>query len=246
MPTPQKTAIVTGASRGIGAAIAQHLAANRYAVVVNYRADPHAAETIVAAITRAGGAAAACQADLTIEDQAKSLINFATTQFGPLDLLVNNAGRAIGAPLTDIDAEHMQTQTSLNIAGLLFATKHASAAFADRGGCIINISSVQGVTPIPGGAVYCATKAAVNAITISLAAELGPRNIRVNAIAPGLIMTDKMQAKLPEDAKPEIINATPLRRLGNPDDIADIVTFLASDAASWITGQIITASGGYR
>ena len=153
--------------------------------------------------------------------------------------------RCIHAP-RPIDADHVNAQTALNIAGVLFASKHATIAFGDAGGSIINISSVQGVSPIAGGAVYCATKAAVNAITVSLAAELGPRKIRVNAVAPGLIMTEKMKAKVPEEAKQEIMKDTPLGRLSTPEEVAEVVGFLASEAARWITGQVITASGGYR
>lgn len=241
-----KVAVVTGASRGIGAAIAQHLAADGFAVVVNYKSRKDDADAVIAEIVRTGGNAASFKADVSSDSEAKALIDLTIGEFGRIDVLVNNAGLAVGRPLIEIDADHVNAQTGLNIAGLLFASKHAVLAFGDAGGTIINISSIQGVSPIPGGAVYCATKAAVNTITVSLAAELGPRKIRVNAVAPGLTMTDQMKAKVPEEAKQEIMKDTPLGRLGTPEEVAEVVGFLASDAARWITGQVITASGGYR
>lgn len=242
----KKVAVVTGASGGIGAVIARHFGAQGFAVVVNYKTRKDEANAVVAEIVRAGGRAVAFRADMSSDSDAKGLIDFTISEFGQIDVLVNNAGVATGRPLVEIDVAHVNAQTSLNITGVLFASKHATIAFGDAGGSIINISSVQGVAPIAGGVVYCATKAAVNAITVSLAAELGPRKIRVNAVAPGLIMTEKMKAKVPEEAKQEIIKDTPLGRLGTPEEIAEIVGFLASDAARWITGQVITASGGYR
>ncbi len=246
MQDMEKVAVVTGASRGIGAAIARHLAANGFAVVVNYKTRKDEADAVIAEIIRTGGNAASFEADVSSDSDAKGLIDFAVSEFGRVDVLVNNAGLAVGRPLIEIDMDHVNAQTGLNIAGLLFASKQAVLAFGDAGGTIINISSIQGVSPIPGGAVYCATKAAVNAITVSLAAELGLRKIRVNAVAPGLTMTKQMKAKVPEEAKQEIMKDTPLGRLGTPEEIAEVVGFLASNAARWITGQVITASGGYR
>ncbi len=246
MQAIMKVAVVTGASRGIGAAIARHLAAQGFAVLINYKTKDDEADAVASDILRTGGRAVSFKADMSSDDNAKALVDFAIKKFGRLDVLVNNAGLAVGRSLVEIDADHVNTQIALNIAGVLFASKHATLAFGDAGGAIINISSIQGVSPIPGGAVYCATKAAVNAITVSLAAELGPRKIRVNAVAPGLIMTEKMRAMVPEDAKQEIMKDTPLGRLGTPEEIAEVVGFLASDAARWITGQVIVASGGYR
>lgn len=242
----KKVAVVTGASRGIGAIIARHFGAQGFAVLVNYKTRKDEAGAVVAEIVRAGGNAAFFEADVSSDSEAKKLIDFAISEFGRIDVLVNNAGLAVGRPLIEIEADHVNAQTALNIAGVLFTSKHATLAFGDVGGSIINISSIQGVSPIPGGVVYCATKAAVNAITVSLAAELGPRKIRVNAVAPGLIMTEKMTARVPEEAKREIMKDTPLGRLGTPEEIAEVVGFLASEAARWITGQVITASGGYR
>lgn len=241
-----KVAVVTGASRGIGAVIARHLASQGFAVLINYKIRGDEADAVVSDIIRSGGTAASFMADMSSDDDARALIDFAIKKFGRLDVLVNNAGLAVGRSLVEIDADHVNTQIAVNIAGVLFASKHATLAFGNVGGAIINISSIQGVSPIPGGAVYCATKAAVNAITVSLAAELGPRKIRVNAVAPGLIMTEKMKAMVLEEAKQEIIKDTPLGRLGTPEEIAEVVGFLASDAARWITGQVIVASGGYR
>ncbi len=239
-----KTAIVTGAARGIGAAIATRLAAAGYAVVINYATHAAEAEAVRDAIVKAGGKAAIRQADITCETEAAALIDFAVETFGPLHLLVNNAGIAIGRPLAEIDAAHITDLTAVNIAGLLFASKHAARRFPAAGGVIVNISSVNATSPVPGGAVYSATKAAVNAITVSLARELGAQQIRVNALAPGLTMTDRYAAEIPEDAKQSVIAETPLGRLGLPDDIAGVVVFLASDDARWVTGQIIAASGG--
>jgi 3-oxoacyl-[acyl-carrier protein] reductase len=234
-----KTAVVTGAARGIGAAIATRLGAAGYAVVINYATHAAEAEAVRDAIICAGGQAATRQADITCETEAAALIDFAVETFGPLHLLVNNAGIAIGRPLAEID-----DLTAVNIAGLLLASKHAARVFPAAGGVIVNISSVNATSPVPGGAVYSATKAAVNAITVSLARELGTRQIRVNALAPGLTMTARYAAEIPEEAKQSVIAETPLGRLGLPDDIAGVVVFLASDDARWVTGQIIGASGG--
>jgi len=239
-----KTAIVTGAARGIGAAIATRLAAAGYAVVINYATRAAEAEAVRAAIVNSGGRALTRQADISSETQAAALVDFAVEAFGPLHLLVNNAGIAIGRPLAEIDAAHVNELVGVNIAGLLFACKHAARVFPAAGGVIVNISSINATSPVPGGAVYSATKAAMNAITVSLARELGGRQIRVNALAPGLTMTDRYAAEIPEDAKQHVIEETPLGRLGLPDDIAGVVVFLASDDARWITGQIIAASGG--
>lgn len=242
----RKVAIVTGGSGGIGAAIARHFGNEGFAVLVNYKTRKDEADAVVAEIVRGGGKAASYQADVSSHSNAKGLIDFAISEFGRIDVLVNNAGLAVGRPLIEIDSDHVTALTALNIAGVLFASKHAAIALGDTGGCIINISSIQGISPIPGGVVYCATKAAVNAITVSLAAELGPRKIRVNAVAPGVTMTEKMRANAPEEDKLEVLKNTPLGRLGTPEEIAEVVGFLASDAARWITGQVITASGGYR
>jgi 3-oxoacyl-[acyl-carrier protein] reductase len=239
-----KSAIVTGGAGGLGAAMVRSLAAAGYAVVIHYHTQAEAAQALATGILQTGGRAAAFHADITVEDEAAALIAFATQSFGRLDVLVNNAGIAKGCSLDKIDTAHINDLTAVNIAGLLFASKHAARAFGNAGGSIINISSTNATSPVPGGAVYSATKAAVNAITISLARELGPRNIRVNAVAPGLTMTPAYDTAIPEDAKQHVIGQTPLGRLGLPEDIAGVVAFLASDAARWINGQVIAVSGG--
>jgi 3-oxoacyl-[acyl-carrier protein] reductase len=237
-------AVITGASQGIGAAIARHFAGVGYAVVVNYHKSPEAAEALCADITEAGGSAKAFHADITDEAQSAALIDFAVTGFGGLSVLVNNAGFAEGMPISEITAAHIDATFALNIRGLLFCCKHAARAFGENGGAIINISSVNGISPVPGGAAYSGSKAAVNAITIALARELGPKNIRVNALAPGLTMTKRYLADIPESAKQHVIGETPLGRLGTPDDIARAAAFLAAADAGWVTGQILAASGG--
>jgi 3-oxoacyl-[acyl-carrier protein] reductase len=237
-------AIITGASQGIGAAIARHFASLGYAVVLNYHKSPDAAEALYAEITAAGGTAKPFRADITDEAQAAALIDFALENFGGLTVLVNNAGHAEGMPIADITAAHIDATLALNIRGLLFCCKHAVRAFGDAGGAIINVSSVNGLSPVPGGAAYSGSKAAVNAITVSLARELGPKNIRVNAIAPGLTMTPRYLADIPDDAKQHVIGQTPLGRLGAPEDIARATALLACANAGWVTGQILAASGG--
>jgi 3-oxoacyl-[acyl-carrier protein] reductase len=244
LPVTRRVAIVTGASVGIGAEIARHFAGLGYAVVVNYNNGHEAARAICGEITAAGGTATPFQADITTEARAAALIHHAITTFGALNVLVNNAGHAQAQPITEITAEHIDATFALNVRGLLFCCKHAALAFGDGGGAIVNISSVNGISPVPGGAAYSASKAAVNAITIALARELGSKNIRVNALAPGLTMTPRYLSEIPDDAKNHVIAQTPLGRLGTPQDIARAAAFLASDDAAWITGQILSASGG--
>lgn len=239
-----KTAVITGASRGIGAAIAKHLADIGYAVVVGYHAHGADAETVCSAISGSGGVAKAFRADISSEPEAAALMKFAIDEFGRLDLLVNNAGLAEGMPIEEIDAAHVEKTFAVNVRGLLFCCKYAVIAFDEGGGVIVNISSTNATSPVPGGAAYSGSKAAVNAITISLARELGARNIRVNAVAPGLTMTDRYLAEVPNAAKTAVVKETPLGRLGTPRDIVGLVAFLAADDAGWITGQIISASGG--
>jgi 3-oxoacyl-[acyl-carrier protein] reductase len=242
-----KVAIVTGASKGIGAAIAEKLAANGAAVVVNYSRSASEAEALVKRIRNGGSRAIAVQADLSRPAEAEKLFKRALEEFGRVDVLVNNAGTYEFLPLSGIQEEHYNRMFDLNVKGLLFASQQAAAAFADSGGSIINISSVVSVSPKANASVYSATKAAVDAITKSLAAELGPRKILVNSILPGVTETEGLDASpASENFRNYALSQTPLGRIGQPKDIAGVVAFLASDDAKWITGQLISVSGGLQ
>ena len=242
-----KVAIVTGASKGIGAAIAEKLAANGAAVVVNYSRSASEAEALVKKVRNGGGRAIAVQADLSHPAEAEKLFKRAIEEFGRVDILVNNAGAYEFLPLSGIQEDHYNRLFDLNVKGLLFASQQAAAAFADGGGSIINISSVVSTSPKPNGSVYSASKAAVDAITKSLAIELGPKNILVNSILPGVTETEGFHA-IPQSGffRDYATSQTPLGRIGQPQDIAGVVAFLASDDAKWITGQLISVSGGLQ
>jgi len=242
-----KVAVVTGASKGIGAAIAKELAKDGAAVIVNYAASAQQAEAVVADIKSAGGKAKAVRADVSKPAEAKQLIDAAVSEFGRLDILVNNAGVYEFAPLEQITEQHFDRMFNLNVRGLLFATQAAAAAIGDHGGAIINIGSMASQTPPPAASVYSATKAALDAITQSLAAELGPKKILVNAVLPGPVETEGLQAMGGSDQfVAQLVSRTPLGRIGQPRDIARVVSFIASEDAGWITGQIIPAAGGLR
>ena len=242
-----KVALVTGASLGIGAAIARRLAAQGAAVVVNYARSQAPAEALVNEIEAAGGRAVAVKADLRDAADLARLFQTAVDVFGRLDVLVNNAGVYEFSPIESVTEEHIDQQFSLNVKSLVLATREAVKRFGDNGGSVINISSVVATGAIPNGSVYSATKAAVDAITRTLAAELGPRRILVNSVSPGPALTEGSETM---DATGDIAKTFAvqilLRRLGTPDDIANVVAFLASPDAGWITGQILTASGGMR
>ncbi len=242
-----RVAIVTGASGGIGSACARRLARDGAAVVVRYHARKAAAEALAAEIRAAEGAALPLQADLSDPAAPAALVAAAVEAYGQLDLLVNNAAVAEVAPLEAIDAAHVQRHFAANVGAVLFASQAAARAFGEAGGAIVNISSINASQPPPGGAVYSATKAAVEAITKSLAIELGPRGIRVNAVAPGATDTGMLRSVLTTGAEQQIREKTLLGgRLGTPDDIAAVVAFLAGPDAAWITGQVINASGGLQ
>lgn len=243
-----KVAVVTGASKGIGAAIAARLAAEGAAVVVNYASDKAGAEKVVAEIAGREGKALAVQADVSKQADVRRLFGEAKKVFGRVDVLVNNAGVYEFAPIEEVTAEHFHKQFNLNVLGLLFATQEAARHFGPDGGSIVNVSSVVAGSPVPTGSVYSATKAAVDAITRSLGRELGPRKIRVNAVNPGMVETEGFRsAGIGEsDFRRQVEAQTPLGRIGRPEDIAPAVAYLASDEASWVTGETLYLSGGFR
>jgi 3-oxoacyl-[acyl-carrier protein] reductase len=239
-----KTAVVTGASRGIGAAIARRLGADGAAVVVNYAKSGQEAEAVAADIRKAGGRAKAFQADVSDPAQAKALIAASVKEFGRLDILVNNAGTAIFTPLEKVDEAQVKSQFDLNVNGPIFTTQAAATRFPKEGGRVINISSTAAARAYLGGGVYAATKAALNALTRVWAAELGPRGVTVNSISPGPTETELFKVAVSDEMKKASVGRTPLGRLGTPADIADAVAFFASSDARWITGQIVETAGG--
>jgi 3-oxoacyl-[acyl-carrier protein] reductase len=238
---------VTGASKGIGAAIARRFGAEGASVVVNYASSKADADRVVAAISGEGGKAVAVQADMAKETDVRRLMDEAR-RLGPIDILVNNAGVYEFLPVDQVTPEHFHRQYNVNVLGPLLATREAVARFNPAGGSIINISSVVSVYTPPGSAVYAGTKAAVDAMTRVLAKELGPRKIRVNAINPGMVETEGVHAAgLAEgDFRRQAESTTPLGRIGQPRDITPAAVFLASDEASWITGETLVISGGLR
>ena len=241
-----KVAVVTGASKGIGASIAKHLAAEGASVVVNYASSKAGADKIVGEITAEGGKAIAVQGDVAKKADIDRLFAETRKALGPIDILVNNAGIYEFAPLEQITEEHFHRQFNVNVLGLLLATQEAVKVFNPNGGSIINISSVVSRLAPPNTSVYSATKGAVDAITKSLASELGARKIRVNAINPGMVETEGVQAAGLTDMRKQVEAQTPLGRIGQPQDIAGAAVFLASDDASWISGEIFYIAGGFR
>jgi 3-oxoacyl-[acyl-carrier protein] reductase len=241
-----KVAVVTGASKGIGAAIARRLAADGASVVVNYATSRQGAERVVTDITNAGGKAIAIGASVSNEDEVKALFAEARRIFGKVDILVNNAGVYGFAPLEQVTASEYHRQHDTNVLGLLITTKAALPYFPAEGGSVINISSVVSTLAPAAASVYASTKGAVDTITRTLAKELAPKSIRVNAINPGLVITEGTQAAgiVNSDFEKAVVATTPLGRAGQPEDIAPPVSFLASDDARWITGETIFVSGG--
>lgn len=243
-----KVAVVTGASKGIGAAIAKHLAAEGAAVVVNYASSKTGADKVVSEITAQGGKAVAVQGDVAKKADIEKLFTETSKAFGKVDILVNNAGVYEFAPLEQITEEHFHKQFNLNVLGLLLTTQEALKHFNGNGGSVINLSSLVSTLAPANGSVYSATKGAVDTITGSLAKELGARNIRVNAVRPGLVETEGTHTAgfASGDFHDQYIKNAPLGRIGQPKDIAAAVAYLASDDSSWVTGETLLVSGGHR
>lgn len=243
-----KVAVVTGASKGIGASIAKHLAEEGATVVVNYASSKEGAEQVVKEIASKGGKAVAIQGNMTSEKDIQRLFAETKKAFSRLDILVNNAGIYEFAPVEEVTPEHFHKQFDLNVLGLLLATKEALKYFGPSGGSIVNVSSIVSRATEPMSSVYSATKAAVDAITRTLAAELGPRKIRVNAVNPGLIETEGTHAaKITEsELRDRAEQETPLGRIGQPQDVAKVAVFLASEDSAWMTGEALYVSGGHR
>jgi 3-oxoacyl-[acyl-carrier protein] reductase len=242
-----KVAIVTGASKGIGAGIAKSLAAAGASVVVNYASSKEGAEKVVAEITKAGGKAVAVKGDVSKAAEAQGIVDAAIKNYGKLDVLVNNSGVYAFSPLEEITEEEFHRQFNINVLGLLLTTQAASKHLGE-GSSIINIGSVVSRITPPGSAIYTGTKGAVDAITGVLSRELGARKIRVNALNPGIIETEGTHSAgfIGSDMETGIVAQTPLGRVGQPNDIASIAVFLASDDSAWLTGEQLLAGGGVR
>lgn len=243
-----KVALVTGASKGIGASIAKHLASEGAAVVVNYASSKEGAERVVGEIVSSGGKAIAVQANVAKHTDIERLLAETKKAFGGLDILVNNAGIYEFSALGDVTEEHFHKQFDLNVLGLVLTSKEAAKYFGPAGGSIINISSIASTFATPNASVYSATKVAVDAVTRSLAKELGPRKVRVNAINPGMVETEGVHAAglTESDFRKQVEAQTPLGRIGQPEDIAPAAVFFASADAAWITGETLVIAGGLR
>jgi len=243
-----KVAVVTGASKGIGASIAKHLAAAGARVVVNYASAKEGADKVVAEITAAGGKAIAVQGNVANEADVSRLFAETKKAFGAVDVLVNNAGIYKFGALEDVNAADFHSQFGTNVLGLLLTTKEAVKNFNQNGGSIINIGSVVSRTTPPGSTIYTATKGAVTAITGVLSRELGSKKIRVNSLNPGLVETEGTHTAgfIGSDFESGLIATTPLGRIGLPEDIAKVAVFLASDDSNWVTGEEVRAGGGLR
>lgn len=243
-----KVAIVTGASKGIGAGIAKGLAAAGASVVVNYASSKEGADRVVAEITSKGGKAVAVQGDVAKEADVKRLFAETKKAFGTLDVLVNNAGVYQFAPLESVTEEEFHREFNTNVLGLILATREAAKYFGPEGGSVINLGSVASSITPPNSVVYTATKAAIDAVTGVLAKELGPKKIRVNSINPGGVETEGTHSGgiVGSDFQKQMVAQTPLGRFGQPEDIAPVAVFLASEASGWLTGEVLRASGGLR
>lgn len=238
-----KIAVITGASRGIGAATARLLAARGAAVAVTYREREQEARAVAAALQREGGQALSVRMDISSAQSVGAGMKEVADRFGALDVLINNAGAFGARPFEAIDFEFFQEQFTTNVWGTIQVTKAALPLFRDRGGRIVNLSSQRAFSPKDGTGLYAATKAAVSTLTQAMAIELGPRGITVNAVAPAVTRTE-MTAAMPEARKQHFAELTPMRRLGEPEDVARVIAFLASEDAGWITGRTLLADGG--
>ena len=243
MPDNKGTAIVTGASRGIGAAIARRLAADGFPVIVNYSASAGDAAKLVSAIEAAGGRASAIQADVAQADAVSALFDAAETAFGPVGVLVNNAGISKMAPLAQVSDADYQAHVAVNLTGTFNGMREAAKRISDNGRIISLSTSIVG-TYLPAHGVYVATKAAVEALTHVLAKELGRRGVTVNAVAPGPIGTELFFTGRSEAMIERIVQDIPMGRLGTPDEVAQVVSFLAGPDSGWVSGQVIRANGG--
>jgi 3-oxoacyl-[acyl-carrier protein] reductase len=243
-----KVAVVTGASKGIGAGIAKHLAAEGATVVVNYASSKQDADKIVDEITKRGGKAIAVQADVAKKKDIERLFAEARKAFGKIDILVNNAGVYDFKPIEEVTESEFHREFNTNVLGLILATQEAVKHFGAEGGSVINVSSVASSATPPNSAIYTGTKGAADGITRALAKELGPRKIRINAVNPGGVETEGFHALgfSGSDFEKQMIAQTPLGRLGQPQDVAPVVAFLASSEAEWITGETIRVAGGFR
>ena len=245
-----KTALVTGASKGIGAGIARELAAAGAAVVVNYASDRTGAESVVKAITAAGGRATAIQANVAQAADVARLFEQASETFGPLDILVNNAGVYQALPVAELTEEEFHREINVNLLGPLLVIRESLRYFGPEGGSIINIGSGASRSHPPGYSIYTASKAGLDAVTGVLAKELAPRRVRVNSVNPGATLSEGTKEAglygVGSDIEKQLLAMTPLGRMGTPEDIAKVVAFLASDDAGWLTGEVILASGGLR
>jgi 3-oxoacyl-[acyl-carrier protein] reductase len=239
-----KVALVTGASKGIGASIAKHLAAEGASVAVNYSSSPEGAERVVKDIVADGGKAKAIQANVAKKAEIERLFAETNKTFGRLDILINNAGIYQGQPVGEITEENFHKHFDLNVLGLILASQEALKYFGPEGGAIVNISSVVSTLSPPGIAVYSATKSAVDNLTRTFAKELGARKIRVNSVNPGLVETEGTHAGGFIAHSEGFVAMTPLGRIGQPEDIARVVVFLASPDSGWITGETHLVSGG--
>jgi 3-oxoacyl-[acyl-carrier protein] reductase len=243
-----KVAIVTGASKGIGAGIAKAYGSEGASVVVNYSSDKNGAEAVVSEIIAAGGKAIAVQGNVSIASDVKKLFAASKKAYGKLDILVNNAGVFKFAPLEQVTEEEFHRQFNTNVLGTILATQEAIQHFNGDGGSVINLSSVVSDNPMAGSVVYAATKGAVDTIAVALSKELGARNIRVNTIAPGGVETEGAHSvgMIGSDLEKHIVAGTPLGRIGQPNDIAKVAVFLGSDDSQWVNGEKISVSGGFR